>query len=140
MSQSINENSECDREPQPPSEPTPTSHFTTEQTGNPRMTVCRCFRTLQTRQCSTLPWSQVVKVFCRQETPQVEEQEGSSEMHYFHQKNAVDLIKEFEDLIGELSLRFNIEGCKGSKFWHFLAMLIQYLNFNYHKIAKLSAE
>ena len=29
------------------------------------------------------------------------EQEGSSEMHYFHQKNAVDLIKEFEDLIGE---------------------------------------
>ena len=40
------------------------------------------------------------EMFCRQETSQVE-QEGSSEMHYFHQKNAVDLIKEFEDLIGE---------------------------------------
>merc|ERR1719322_826925 len=80
------------------SESTPTSHFTTEQTGNPRMTVCRCFISLKGRQCSTLPWSQAVKVFCRQETPKVE-QEGSSEMHYFHQKNAVDLIKEFEDLL-----------------------------------------
>ena len=67
------------------------------------MTLCRCFRTLQTtRQCSMLPGSQSVKVFCRQETPQVET-EGSSEMHYFHQKNAVDLIKEFEDLLGESS-------------------------------------
>ena len=46
--------------------------------------------------------SQTVKVFCRQETPQVET-EGSSEMHYFHQKNALDLIKEFEDLLGESS-------------------------------------
>ena len=98
--------SNYDRETHPPSDPTTaTSHFTAEPTGNSRMTLCRCFRSLQTRQCPTLPGSQSVKVYCRQETPQ-EEQEGSSEMHYFHQKNAVDLIKEFEDLLGEFSYTF----------------------------------
>ena len=41
-----------------------------------------------------------VKVFCRQQTPK-EVPEGSSDLHYIHQKNAVELIKEFEDLLGD---------------------------------------
>jgi hypothetical protein len=55
---------------------------------------------LRTMHCSSVggDMQQLVKVFCRQERPP-QEQEGTSDHHYAHQKNAMELIKTFEDII-----------------------------------------